>query len=227
MRLVKKVKPALAACALFKSGETNGHVQHAHDGRAERPGINHPRARRIRAGNAPLPVCRPGQRDARPRAGERVRRFRRIAHRINVRVGRFHAAVGFHAAGRADFQAGSFGEFHFRLHAHAQQDQVRRELAAIGQLDAIAREPARRLAFVLKSKSRAANLVLQVRRHVAVQQRQDVRVAFNDGDVEAAMMKRLGHFQPDEAAADDDGALGPAFVHETRQCGPCPGCRAA
>ncbi len=30
----------------------------------------------------------------------------------------------------------------------------------------------------------------------------------------AAMMKRLGHFQSDEAAADDDGALRPALVQK-------------
>ena len=210
----EKTEARLRRLRAVEAGEAGRHVQHAHDGRAERAGISQLRARRVRAGDAALPVGRAGQRDARPRAGERVHGFRRVAHGVNVGIGGFHAAVGFHAAGHADFQAGGLGQFHFRLHADAQENQIRRAACCRRRI------PRRRcvnrvaLASGLEIKIGAANLVLQMRGHVAVQQRQNVRIALDDRDVDAAMMKRLGHFQPDEPAADDHGALRFVFVHE-------------
>ena len=108
-----------------------------------------------------------------------------------------------------------FGEFHFGLHADAQKNQIRRELAAVGEFDAVAGKFCR-VGVRLEIKVVAANLVLQMRGHVAVEQRQDVRAAFDDRDVDAAMMKRLGHLQSDETAADDDGVFRFSFVHELR-----------
>ncbi len=68
----------------------------------------------------------------------------------------------------------------------------------------------------LEVKVSAANLVLQMGCHVAVQQRQDVRVALHHRDVKAAMVKGLGHLHADEAPTDDDGTFGFLLVHEPR-----------
>ena len=75
--------------------------------------------------------------------GECVHGFRGVANGVDIGIGRLHAAVGFHAAGHADFESGGFGEFHFRFHADAQENQIRRQPAAIGEFNALVGERGR------------------------------------------------------------------------------------
>ena len=65
----EKTEPGFCTLRTVEAGESDGHVQHAHDGRAERTGICELRTGGIRARDAALPVRRTGKRDARPCAG--------------------------------------------------------------------------------------------------------------------------------------------------------------
>ena len=59
----------------------------------------------------------------------------------------------------------------------------------------------------LEVKVRATNLILQIGRHVAVQQGNDVGITFHDGHVHPPVVKRLRHFHANEAASDHDRVL--------------------
>ena len=175
-------------------------------------------------GNAPLPVGGACQRNQAPVAGDEVLHLDRVAHREDIGLTGAHLLVDPDAAALAERQPGRLRQRGVRTHAKGEDHDVGGMDLARLRLD-IDRSAGRRLetghaVAELQAHAVALHEALDDARHVDVQRAEQLRAHFDQRDIEAAVHQVLGRLQPDEAAADHDGAcLGPlrleagVFVH--------------
>ena len=162
------------------------------------------------AGQAARPVggTRQGQAHAGPGHPEGV--FGGVTHRVDVRVGGAHPVIRGDAAAGPDGQASVLCQADVGPHADTQQDEVGRQVRAIGETDASDRSipllDGRQAAAQLQAQAVILELAVQWLSHLGVQQRHDLRLHLDERHLEPAAVELLGGLQAHVAATHDDGA---------------------
>ncbi len=162
-----------------------------------------------------LPVRRPSQRDKAPFAGDEILDLDGISNGENVRIAGAHPIVDADPAALADLKPGCFGKRRIRANAKGENDKV----SPVGlagfrsHIDGAVFSFLERGNPVAKGEPDAVafKMILHEPGEFLVNRRQDLPSHLDEGDLDAEVNQILGHFQADEAAAHDNGALRPAF----------------
>jgi len=158
----------------------------------------------VDGGHAALLVGRRAHGHVAGLARDEVGAFRAIARRVDIRVRGAQSGIHPQRAGGADLQPGLPGQFHIRLHADAQDHQVRGQPPAVRHDSRHLPRPFERLDLGMGHHLDAVSfhVLLHQPRHFPIQHAQNLRQPFHHRHPAAALHQRLDGFHANQAAAD-------------------------
>lgn len=197
--------------AVGQAGETCGDAENPNDGGPEdithRGGVA---SGSVGARDTAGAVRGSGQGDAHRGIGRAIDVLAGVADSVDIGVGGAHEAIDGDAARGTEFESGVLGEFGVGDYANAEDESADCDGLAGFELSG------KGLAVLLNgddfvSDTEVDALSLQFlsdrRGHLGVHQGEDLRGAFDEDDVHTTDAELLGHFEPDVAPANDQGAL--------------------
>ena len=200
---------------LAHSGHADGQVEHLADGRALGAGVDAGAAEGVVGRDPSLSVGRPGQGNQGLSAAHQVRDLDGVADGVDGGIAGTHVGIDDDSAGGPDLESRLPSEPRLGSHAHGQNHQP------AGDRFARAEDHAQRFPLLLDCRDRGAQtkvdavqlqLLVDGSDHFRVGGDEDLFLEFDERDPQVPASKRLGHFQPDVAAADHHGMAGRMLV---------------
>ena len=209
---------------LVGAGATRGQIEHLHDRGPLGAGVAGVAAEHVIRGDPALSVGRPGKRHHRRRARDGVDHLRRVADRVDVRIGGELMGVHNDRAARRCLKPGQRGDAGVGGDSDRQHDQVRGQYPFGGQ-DRVRRESLS-CGRQMQVDPVTSQFVLHLLCHFRVQRTQHLVGGLQQGDIPASISQGLGHLHADVTAADDhcatmtsiDDGLDRIHVVEVAQC---------
>ena len=162
--------------------------------------------------DAALAIRRTGQRDQTPRTRDDVAHLHDIAHGVDRGIARLHALIHANAAALADLQPGGLCQRTLRLHAHAENHDIRRQSSSIfehhdggaGRFGIARRFKRGHRAAGAKFHAMLLQFQMQPRGHFGIERSHDLRQSLDERHGHTAMTHELlRHFQTDVTSAHD------------------------